>query len=87
MQHRDARLDAPTRAKALEAGWWQQHNGAFVALHRMPDDHLVNALLKEMADAETLTQVVRRLGGEVMRRGLWERAEAIAAAREERSHR
>ena len=76
------RLTVACRAKALEAGQWQQHDGTFLPLRRMPDPHLVNALLRALAEREPVT-ITRPLAAEVRRRGLDNYALAQAAAREQ----
>ena len=74
------RLTAACRATALEAGQWQRHDGTFVALRKMPDPHLVNALLRALADREPVT-ITRPLAAEVARRNLRDYALAVAAER------
>lgn len=82
-----ARLDLPTRAKALEAGWWQKHDGTFIALRRMEGAHLVNALLQELEQSAGRPYVAaqvaieRSLATEIKRRGLQSYAESVASDR------
>lgn len=44
------RLSAATRATSAEAGLWQCSDNRIVRIREMPDGHLVNALLKLLAD-------------------------------------
>jgi hypothetical protein len=80
---RPERLDAATRAKALEAGWWQKHDGEFVHLRRMPDPHLVNAWLQALEAGEALA-ITSRLAAEVVRRKLETYAADVAMERMQR---
>ena len=75
------KLDVVTRAKALEAGQWQKADGSFVALADMVDEHLLNALLKALADQEP-DGITHPLAAEVIRRGLEQKAMDWADARE-----
>lgn len=79
-----ARLTTTSRAAALACGWWQGHDGHFVHVQAMADAHLLNALLRALADGDppTITHV---LAEEVIRRGLESVALALAAARERRT--
>jgi hypothetical protein len=79
MTHRH-RLDAKTRLKALEAGLWQRHDGRFVALRKMNDMHLINALLKALAEQEQRA-ITSALAAEVGRRKLQDVALQVAAER------
>ena len=74
------RYAAATRAKALEAGLWTTHRGAVVPLARLHDAHLVNALLRSLADAEP-EGITGPLAAEVTRRGLADAAWAEAQRR------
>lgn len=77
------RLSRATRAKAAEAGLWETSAGEVVAIRKMNDGHLVNALLKELAAGDRHEAVVAALAGEVKRRRLEEFALAVAAERME----
>lgn len=68
------RLDARTRAKALEAGVYAARDGRQIRLRQMADAHLVNAYLRALADGEPRA-IVEPLGREVLRRNLREAAE------------
>lgn len=67
-----------TPARVIPA--YRRANGTLVAIPRMLDGHLVNALLKALAAGEP-EAVTRPLAAEVARRGLQPYAEAVAAER------
>lgn len=75
-----ARLSQPSRRKALEAGLWQKSNGEVIALCRMNDAHLINALLKSLAEGDPPASVAP-LTKEVVRRNLYEAAMRVAEER------
>ena len=75
-----ARLTAACRAKALEAGIWQRHDGRFEKLRKMNNDHLVNALLRALLEGEPET-ITRPLAAEIKRRRLVRYAQRICAER------
>lgn len=80
MNRANGRLTDACRAKALEAGQWQMSNGGFISLAKMADPHLVNALLKSLAEGARWP-IIRPLALEVHRRGLEDYALGIVAAR------
>ena len=87
-RHNVVQFTRGTRIKAVEAGIWPKSDGTLMPVRKMPDGHLVNALLKELAlGCDRSATVVRVLGAEVLRRNLRDYALAVAAEREERSHR
>src|SRR5688572_23274940 len=84
------RLSPACRVTALQAGQWQCGDGTFVPLRKMPDGHLVNALLKLLADGpgdpldngydyDQYNTVCDLLTREVARRNLQDYALAVAA--------
>lgn len=79
MNHR-LRLSTSTRIKAAEAGLWQTSHGKCVAIVRMNDSHLVNALLKALSTGEP-TPVTEALATEVARRQLVDYAYRVAEGR------
>jgi hypothetical protein len=74
------RFDAKTRAKALEAGWWQRHDNSLIKVTEMPDGYLLNSLLKSLED-DAPCVITHPLAAEVIRRGLERTAMTRAAAR------
>jgi len=76
-----ARLTAPCRLQALVAGHYQTHDGSFIRLRKMLDAHLVNALLRALADKEPKT-FTKILTAEVVRRGLTDYALRVCAERD-----
>lgn len=73
-------LSLPTRITALQAGLWQTHTGKVVRLRAMHDAHLVNALLKSLAEGEPRA-ITEPLSAEVVRRNLREMAIRMAEER------
>ena len=76
----ERRLSLPTRIKSLEAGLWQRHDGRIVRVREMHDAHLINALLKALADREPMA-ITKPLTAEVVRRNLYETAMRVAEER------
>lgn len=69
-----------TRRRAAEAGWYESSKG-LLQVRAMHDAHLVNALLRSLADGDPASVAVS-LGLEVLRRNLWDVARAEAVRRE-----
>lgn len=57
------------QAEALASGGWVTAHGRHIVLRTMNDSHLINALLKSLAD-KAPEDVVQPLAREVSRRGL-----------------
>ena len=74
------RLSTHTRAKALEAGLWQTSKGTLISIYKMPDGHLVNALLKALAAGDPRS-ITRPLAAEITRRRLQDYAMRVAEER------
>lgn len=74
------RLTAACRAKALEAGIYAARDGRRIAVARMHDAHLINALLRALVDGEPEV-ITRPLAREICRRGLEDATRAEAQRR------
>ena len=76
-------MDTRTRQGLLRAGWWLSSTGDVIRVTGMHDKHVVNALLKTLADAQP-AWMVRQLVAEVTRRNLMSAVEAEIVKRERR---
>lgn len=80
MNRRHTPLTSSSKATALQAGMWQQHDGTFVSLRKMHDAHLINALLQAL-NGGSRKNIILPLTAEVVRRGLEEQAMTVAEQR------